>query len=271
MQIQFLDIDQIAASGQTFRWYKVSQGYVVVHKDQGLHVTQNKHQIKMNLLTQGTLEDWYDYLDLNRDYKSIRQSLYGKNPYLDEAMTYGEGIRVLNQDAYEMLVTFMISANNNMKRIKESVRLLSLRYGKKIFEFENQPYYSFPTKEALKDVSVKELRACGLGYRDKYVFELIEALNQGLNISKFHEFTDDDLRKALMAIKGVGEKVANCVILFGYQRRNGFPIDTWIKKVLFKHFDVEEKGLQKYVENFFPYEGGLAQQYLFYYGGVAKK
>ena len=266
-----IDLDQIANSGQTFRWYPASKGYVVIHEDQGMYIQQDKNNIEILPLTSAKIEYWENYLDLKRDYKKIQNLLKGKNDYLDAAMTYGHGIRVLNQDAYEMMVTFMISSNNNMKRIRESIRVLSQKYGRACCEYQGITYYSFPKKEALYDLSIEDFRACGLGYRDKYLYKFFGMLKAGFSLEALHQKNDKELKDALMTVPGVGEKVANCVMLFGFHRRNGFPIDTWIKKILLEHFPVKDENLQKYVSDFFPIEGGLAQQYLFYYGGVSKK
>lgn len=271
MKVSYLNIDQLAVSGQTFRWYSVSEGYLVVHKDQAMHIRQDGSDLDIKALTEGPIEAWHDYLDLQRDYKAIRSRLYGKNTYLDAAMTCGQGIRLLNQDAYEMVITFMISANNNMKRIKDSVFKLCQGYGKLICHFEGKDYYSFPSIYDLRALEIKDYRACGVGYRDKYLYEFVQEALGGLDVDAFHAYDDEDLKTALMKIKGIGEKVANCVLLFGYHRRHGFPIDTWIKKVLVGHFNVQEKDLKDFSKTFFPEEGGLAQQYLFYYGAVEKK
>jgi len=271
MILDYFDINQLAQSGQTFRWYPNKGGYVVVHRDQGMYISQAGKTVDILPLTEADLDYWLHYLDQGRDYGAIRQAFMGKNDYLDQAMAVGHGIRVLNQDAYEMLVTFMISANNNMKRIKASVSDLAKKYGRSIFTYEGETYYAFPTSNDLRDLSVEDYRACGLGYRDKYLHQCIQDLNSGLDIESFKDLGDCELLKALMTIKGVGQKVANCVILFGYQRRDGFPIDTWIRKVLLGHFDVGKEDLQAFAKENFPYEGGLAQQYLFYYGAVIKK
>jgi N-glycosylase/DNA lyase len=268
---KYLDLDQIAYSGQTFRWYPASKGYVVIHQDHGMHIFQEDNKIQMIPLTTVEKGYWEDYLDLGRNYEKIQNLLRGKNSYLDAAMDYGHGIRLLNQDAYEMMVTFMISSNNNMKRIKESIRILSERYGKPCLEFEGVTYYSFPKKEALYPLSIEDFRNCGLGYRDKYLYKFFAMLKSGFSMEDLHVKDDLTLKNALITVPGVGEKVANCVMLFGYHRRNGFPIDTWIKKILLEHFPVKDEDLQEYVADFFPIEGGLAQQYLFYYGGVSKK
>lgn len=142
-----LDLDQIAHSGQTFRWYSSPKGYVVIHEDQGMYIQQEGQEVDILPLTSADQGYWEHYLDWQRDYKKIQAILRGKNPYLDAAMAYGHGIRVLNQDAYEMMVTFMISSNNNMKRIKESIRVLSERYGKPCCQFEGINYFGFPKKK----------------------------------------------------------------------------------------------------------------------------
>jgi len=261
-----LNLEQIATSGQAFRWYKHQEGYVVVagHK-----------AVKMKQLDDGIeIEDednfWLDYLDMDRDYQSIIDIYKVKDDFLLKATDFGSGIRILKQDPFEITMTFIISANNNITRITSAIKLLSERYGDYIKTIDGIDYYDFPKPEQLINVSVEDYRACGVGYRDKYLYQLVkDILNQVVDLYALNTLSDSELKKALLRLKGVGEKVCNCIILFAYERYDGFPIDTWIKKVLIEVYQVKDNQ-EKFAEDYFKPYGGIAQQYLFYYGRTIK-
>lgn len=261
---------QIAESGQSFRWYPVEEAYIIVANHQVALLRQRGEVIEVTSL-HGSGNHWHDYFDLSQDYEHIIDSLKGQFSYLDQAIDFGKGIRILRQDAYEMIMTFMISANNNIKRITQSIQVLSERYGTLLCEYNGKKYYDFPSFQELQHVSINDFRDCGVGYRDKYLFEFIQALNHGLDMSQWHILNDDELKDALLRLKGVGEKVANCIMLFGYYRINQFPIDTWIRKVLIEGLNANPKALEDFVRQHFNKYGGMAQQYLFYYGRLGPK
>ncbi|MBN2794783.1 MAG: 8-oxoguanine DNA glycosylase [Clostridia bacterium] len=264
------NIQQIAESGQSFRWYPVKKGYVVVAFHQVIYLEQEAKKLTLEII-KGDDQIWHSYFDLDQDYNSIMSLLKGQFPYLDQAMVFGSGIRILKQEAYEMMMTFIISANNNIKRITQSILLLSERYGSLLCEYEGVKYYDFPTPEQLRNVSIEDYRACGVGYRDQYLYELIKTINQGHDISSYVSLTDSELKSALLRHKGIGEKVAHCIMLFGYYRINQFPVDTWIKKVLVEKLHANPKALREFIEHHFHEYGGVAQQYLFYYGRFEPK
>jgi len=257
-----LDIKQIADSGQTFRWYEREDYYVVVANHQVVSVKQLSDGIELD----DENPIWEHYLDIKRDYNLIMNHYRGKDDFLDAAIDYGSGIRILNQDPFETILTFIISANNNIKRITSSVLALSNTYGTYLKTIDGIDYYDFPTPEQLKGVSVEAFRDCGVGYRDKYLYDCVQdVINKSIDLQSINSLSDSELRMALMRLKGVGEKVANCIILFAYGRYEGFPVDTWIKKVLNEHYGID-KDYMSFVESYFKPYGGIAQQYLFFYG-----
>ncbi len=256
-----LNLKQIAESGQTFRWYPHNEGYVIVSNHQALFAKQLDDGIEIDS------EDdyWLEYFDIGRDYQEIIDYYKGKDVFLDEAMSYGSGVRILKQDPFEIIVSFIISANNNIKRIASAMERLSL-YGTYLKTIDGIDYYDFPTPEQLRDVTVEDYRKCGLGYRDKYLHQLIQdILDREFDPNKIICLSDKELKEALLRLKGVGEKVANCIILFGYDRTDGFPIDTWIKKVLNQKYNVD-KNEADFIKDYFDYYPGIIQQYLFFYG-----
>ena len=275
-EIENFDAKAIFTCGQAFRWYEESDGsFTTVHLGRVLNVLNEKDRV----IFKGTNlkefdEIWMDYFDLNTDYKEIRKVL-SNNEILPKAMEYGEGIRILNQNHFEMLISFIISANNMIPRIKKSIEVISMRYGKFICEDENRKYYSFPTVEALSRATVEDLREFAkVGFRDKRIFDTVNMiLNEKIDLDNFENLETDVLREELLKFAGVGNKVADCIMLFSYKRGEVFPVDVWIKRVMEELFIKEEtpvKKISKEADRIFGKYAGYAQQYLFYYGREEK-
>lgn len=275
-EIENFDAKAIFTCGQAFRWYEESDGsFTTVHLGRVLNVLNEKDRV----IFKGTNlkefdEIWMDYFDLNTDYKEIRKVL-SNNEILPKAMEYGEGIRILNQNHFEMLISFIISANNMIPRIKKSIEVISMRYGKFICEDENRKYYSFPTVEELSRATVEDLREFAkVGFRDKRIFDTVNMiLNEKIDLDNFENLETDILREELLKFSGVGNKVADCIMLFSYKRGEVFPVDVWIKRVMEELFIKEEtpvKKIAKEADRIFGKYAGYAQQYLFYYGREEK-
>jgi len=275
-EIENFDAKAIFTCGQAFRWYEEGDGsFTTVHLGRVLNVLNEKDRV----IFKGTNlkefdEIWMDYFDLNTDYKEIRKVL-SNNEILPKAMEYGEGIRILNQNHFEMLISFIISANNMIPRIKKSIEVISMRYGKFICEDENRKYYSFPTVEELSRATVEDLREFAkVGFRDKRIFDTVNMiLNEKIDLDNFENLETDILREELLKFSGVGNKVADCIMLFSYKRGEVFPVDVWIKRVMEELFIKEEtpvKKISKEADRIFGKYAGYAQQYLFYYGREEK-
>ena len=214
-----------------------------------------------------------DYFDLNRNYEEIKSKLSKVDNYMQESIKYGAGIRILNQDLWEMIISFIISANNNIPRIKKIIEKMSKEYGTEI-EFRNQTYYTFPTTEQLSRANIQDLRKLGLGFRDKYIYETTKIIKERkIDLVELQEKDTTSARKELLTLAGVGPKVADCILLFSTLKRfDVFPIDVWVRRVmnnLYIHNEVEEKVNKKEIkklakEKFGDLEG-IAQQYLFYW------
>ena len=274
--VENFDAKAIFTCGQAFRWYEEKNGsFTTVHLGRVLNVLNEDDKV----IFKGTnLEEfneiWIDYFDLNTDYQSIRKSL-ANNKILANAMEYGKGIRILNQNHFEMLISFIISANNMIPRIRKSIEVISMRYGKFICEDENRKYYSFPTVEELSKDTVEELREFAkVGFRDKRIFDTVNMIkNENIDLDSFENLETDNLREELLRFSGVGNKVADCIMLFSYKRGEVFPVDVWIKRVMEELFIKEEtpvKKISKEADRIFGKYAGYAQQYLFYYGREEK-
>ena len=275
-EIYNFDVKAIFTCGQAFRWYEESDGsFTTVHLGRVLNVLNDDNKV----IFKGTnLEEfneiWMDYFDLNTNYQEIRKTL-SNNKILANAMEYGKGIRILNQNHFEMLISFIISANNMIPRIKKSIEVISMRYGKFICEDENRKYYSFPTVEELSKATVEDLREFAkVGFRDKRIFDTVnKILNEKIDLDNFENLETDILREELLKFAGVGNKVADCIMLFSYKRGEVFPVDVWIKRVMEELFIKEEtpvKKISKEADRIFGKYAGYAQQYLFYYGREEK-
>mgnify|MGYP000883132569 FL=1 len=275
-EIDNFDAKAIFTCGQAFRWYEESDGsFTTVHLGRVLNVLNDDNKV----IFKGTnLEEfneiWIDYFDLNTNYEEIRKTL-SNNKILANTMDYGKGIRILNQNHFEMLISFIISANNMIPRIKKSIEIISMRYGKFICEDENRKYYSFPTIEELSKATVEELREFAkVGFRDKRIFDTVNMiLNEKIDLDNFENLDTDTLREELLKFSGVGNKVADCIMLFSYKRGEVFPVDVWIKRVMEELFIKEEtpvKKISKEADRIFGKYAGYAQQYLFYYGREEK-
>ena len=275
-EVENFDVRAIFTCGQAFRWYEESDGsFTTIHLGRVLNVlNENGRVIFKGTNLEEFNEIWMDYFDLNTDYKEIIKEL-SKNEILANAIEYGKGIRILNQNHFEMLISFIISANNMIPRIKKSIEVISTRYGKLICEDKNRKYYSFPTIEELSKATVEELREFAkVGFRDKRIFDTVNMiLNEKIDLDNFENLETDILREELLKFSGVGNKVADCIMLFSYKRGEVFPVDIWIKRVMEELFIKEEtpvKKIAKKADKIFGKYAGYAQQYLFYYGREEK-
>lgn len=261
--------------GQCFNFHKEEDGsYTAVFMEKIINVL--KLDDTSFLIRNISLEDFndifYDYFDLGLDYEAIKEEI-AIDPVMEKATDYGYGIRILNQEVFETTISFIISANNQIPRIKKAVRIISERYGNFLGEYKGRKYYSFPTPEVLMKVKPEDLREYArVGFRDKRIVEASRMIYEG-HLEEANDLDTEDLRKRLIELPGVGPKVADCILLFAYHRRETFPVDVWIKRVmetLFIKKEVPKKQVDDYARKYFGENAGYAQQYLFYYGREEK-
>jgi len=266
INVENFNIKQIADSGECFRWNKIEENkYRGIIFNNVCEVTQNDNEILIDGIEDIDLIK--DYFDLNRNYQEIME-VYKADEILKKAMDFCYGIRILNQDKFETLISFIISANNNIPRIKKSVEKISEKYGKKII-YNNETYYAFPTPEELSKTTLEELRECGVGFRDKYILKACQQIVSGeINLEEISQLETEKAKKELLKITGVGPKVADCILLFSMKKADAFPIDVWVKRImenLYIKQEVTLKEIEKYSKKKFGKYAGIAQQYLFYY------
>ena len=266
--------------GQAFRWHvEEDDSYTAIHKSKVINVKRDGKDIIFSNTNMEDFENiWYDYFDLGRDYGEIKKEL-SKDPILNEAIKFGEGIRILNQEPYETTISFIISANNQIPRIKRSIELISQKYGESIGSYNGKEYFSFPSSEILASIDEKELEDnCKVGYRAKYIVNTSKMIkNKEIDLDKLFQLPTETAKEILMRLPGVGPKVSNCILLFSLDKNEAFPVDVWVKRVMENLYFNENTSIKKisaYAEENFGSLGGFAQQYLFYYArelGIGKK
>lgn len=270
------ELKDIFECGQCFRWNEEKDGsYTGVIKDGVINVKKQVEEIIFTGKCQNDLKETVEnYFDLNRNYEEIKEKLSKIDNYLKTSIDYGKGIRILNQDLWETIISFIISANNNIPRIKGIIERISKKYGNEI-QWKGNKYYTFPTTEQLKDVTVEEYRKLGLGFRDIRLYETThKILEKEIDIDKLKTNSNTlEVREELLKLSGVGPKVADCILLFSELKRfDTFPIDVWVRRVMndlyIKEADeskVSKKKIEDLAETKFGDLKGLAQQYLFYW------
>ena len=255
---QDFNVNQTLNCGQIFRYNIEGNKAIVYSKDKMAVLTTQNDKIT---IASKDIAYFENFFDLKTDYSKIKKELK-KDTFLKQAVDYGYGIRILNNDAYEMIISFIISANNNISRIKKSIEYLCVNFGKNMGE-----YFAFPTIEELKKASVKDYEKAGLGYRSTYMFETVQNLTEK-DIQNLKAMNKQDQLNFLVSLKGIGEKVANCVMLFGLNVKDVFPVDTWINKV-YNHLtnsnNKNRKQITKELTERYKNLSGYAQQYFFYY------
>ena len=265
------NIEEILECGQCFRFEKIeNMHYVIVAYNKVLNIKQIDEKVEFYPCTKEDFENiWTSYFDLKTDYKEIKKQLENDET-VKKAIEYAEGIRILNQEPFECLISFIISQNNRIPMIKQVIKNISEKYG-----VEDGDYYLFPKIEELKKATAEELKLCKTGFRDKYILDAIENIDSGnLKLEELYNISSEDAKNELLKIKGVGTKVADCVLLFSLKKNDVFPTDVWVKRVM-EHFyfngeDTPIKQIHSFAKEKWGDLAGYAQQYLFYYARSEK-
>ena len=255
---QDFNVKQTLDCGQIFRFQIDGDVAIVNSLDKQAKLISKENEIE---IITGDVEYFEQFFDLNTDYSKIKKLLQN-DKFLTKAVDYGYGIRILNNDAFEMLISFIISANNNIPRIKKSIEYLCANFGENKGE-----YFAFPTLKQLKRATVEDFKSAGLGYRAEQMYATVQRLTND-EIEELKTKTKEEQFNFLLSLKGVGEKVANCIMLFGLSVKDVFPVDTWINKVyndITKTNETNRKKITQELTNRYKELSGYAQQYFFYY------
>lgn len=270
------ELKDIFDCGQCFRWNKEVDGsYTGVFGNNVLNVSkQGKDVIFKGICEEDIETTCKKYFDLDRNYEEIKDKLSKIDEHMKKSIEYGSGIRILNQDLWETIISFIISANNNIPRIKGIIERISKKYGNEII-YNGKSYYTFPTVEKLSNAKVEDLRGLGLGFRDIRVYETTHMiLDKKVDLKELEQEEDfNKVRETLLTLSGVGPKVADCILLFSTLKRwEAFPIDVWVRRVMNELYiqnedetKVSKTQIEKIAKEKFGNLAGIAQQYLFYW------
>ena len=261
VELEHFSLDKICDSGQCFRMRKLGDGHFsMVAGDQYLEMYQKDGVVDFCCSQEEFICYWVLYFDLDTDYEAYMDAANPRDKYLKAAGEMGSGIRILQQDLWEVIISFLISQQNNITRIKKCIENICREFGEKKISSTGVEYYAFPTAQALAKATEEQLQECNLGYRAKYVLDTARRVVFGDFIpDKLYDMKYQSARKELLQLYGVGEKVADCICLFGLHQLEAFPVDTHIRQVLDEHY---KRGFpnRRYSDC-----KGVMQQYIFYY------
>ena len=273
--IDSFKLEDIFECGQCFRWDKQEDGsYIGVIKNGVLKVSKQGKSVAFEGVLEGDINSIvYDYFDLETNYNDFKDRLSKIDDNMKRSIEFGNGIRILNKDLWEMVISFIISANNNIPRIKGIINRISEKVGQKV-TWNGKDYFLFPSPEELSKLSVADLIALGTGFRDKRIYNTIQMIiNKEFNLDSLIKIkSTEEIRNELLKLDGVGEKVADCILLFALHRFDTFPVDVWVRRVmnvLYIHNEdeakVNKKQIREVAYSLFGEIEGIAQQYLFYW------
>ena len=266
-EIPHFDLSEICDSGQCFRMERQSENdFAILAGERYLKASQNGQCVTFYCTEEEFEGFWRNYFDLDTDYDAYVKAIDPEDLFLTDAAALGGGIRILHQDLWEMIVSFLISQQNHILRIRRCIENICWRYGEERTASGGITYHTFPTAEALSRATEEELRECNLGYRAKYVLDTARKAAAGeISLSAIRSMTYPEAKKELLQLYGAGEKVADCICLFALHHLEAFPVDTHIRQALEAHYP---DGFPKE-----RYQGmeGVMQQYIFFYELIKPK
>jgi len=275
--IRDFNITHIFECGQCFRWNREDDGsYTGVVKNKVINVLQQENTVEFNNINTDDYDIIKNYFDFDTDYETIKNTL-NTDEIMAEAIKFGEGIRILNQEEWETMISFMISANNRIPMIKKVIENLSVSFGDYIGNYRGKDYFSFPTAERLSAAPVERILECKAGFRAPRIKEAATRfLYEKDKIYNIKNMSYNEGLAYLKTYKGIGDKVANCILLFSMKHFDTFPVDVWVRRVmqtLYVSKETKDADIRKFAENKFGKYSGFAQQYLFFYArenGIGK-
>lgn len=275
--VKDFNINHIFDCGQCFRWNKEEDGsYTGVVGNKVINVSQKDDSVSFDNIIKDDFENINYYFDLDTDYTDIKNKV-NVDDIMAEAINFGQGIRILNQDEWEIMISFMISANNRIPMIKKVIDNLSTSFGDYIGSYKGKEYYSFPTAKQLADAPLEKIIECKAGFRSERIKSAaMRFLDEKEIVYNLKNKSYDEGLEYLKTYNGIGDKVANCILLFSMKQFDTFPVDVWVRRVmqtLYVDKNTKDKEIRQFAENKFGKFSGYAQQYLFYYArekGIGK-
>ncbi len=263
-----INLKDTITCGQIFRYIEENDNsYTIILSDRVVNIKEDNNCLLVKSNVEKDLEKVVrDYLDLNRDYELLNRKLVKNDESLSEIINNCSGFKIINQPKFECIISYIISQNNGVPQIRNAVNNIATKYGKKVI-FEGKEYYLFPSAEDLKDVTIEKYRDLKVGFRDKYIYQIVKKINNNeFNINLINEMNSFDAMNYLMNNKGIGEKVSSCILLFSYSRLDVFPIDTWVKKFMKDTYNIEGiDNIKKFTKEKYGSYTGLIIQYMFHY------
>ncbi len=250
--------------GQIFRFILENNSYIIILEDRIIKITEDDKYFYVYSSNENNLKEVVEsYFGLNIDYDSINKTLLSNDITLKNMIDNCIGFKIINSPKLETIISYIISANNNVRNIQNSVNLMSKYCGKKII-FENKEYYLFPTLEKLKKLSIENLRSFKLGFRAENIYNFIQRITL-TDINNINNMNTKEALDYLMSFKGIGLKIASCILLFGYHRFDVFPIDTWVKKYMSDTYGLKDtKKIEEFTKEKYKEYSGLVIQYMFH-------
>lgn len=264
--INDLDLDNTICCGQIFRYEKLEDdSYIVILKDRVVKLKYVDNKLYIDSNNMNNIENVIrEYLDLDRDYINIIENIKECDDILGKYLDKSIGLKMIKQDPVECIVSYIISQNNSVRNIKNSLDLISYKFGDKVI-FLDKEYYLFPSIDKLSKISLEEFRECKVGFRDRYLVDIIsDIVENRLDINYIFEMNSEDSLRYLMSFRGIGMKVASCILLFAYGKYDVYPIDTWVKKYMDVNYGIkDEKKIKDFCKEKYGKYSGLAIQYMF--------
>lgn len=268
IKVENFNLKDTVTCGQIFRFTEeIDNSYTIVLKDRVVNLKLEDEDLIVDSNNMNNIEEVIrNYLDLDFDYETINKELISIDKNNKVIIDACKGLKMINEPREEVIISYILSANNRVPQIRKTLDNISEKYGEKVV-FRDKEYYLFPTIEKLKEVTVEDYRNCKAGFRDKYLYEIVEKINsKEFDINSIDNMNSVDSLEYLMKNNGIGEKVASCILLFGYHRFDVFPIDTWVKKYMKEKYNLEKvKDIREFMKEKYGNNSGLIIQYIFNY------
>lgn len=264
LKVNNFDLKSTITCGQIFRYEEeLDNSYTVILSDRVINIYQKDDYIYFTSNKEDKLKEVIiRYFDLDFDYESINKELISNNPELTDIINYSKGLKMINEPKLEVIISYILSQNNRVPQIKKTLDNISKEAGEKVI-FNKKEYYLFPSLDNLKKLSVDDFRRLKCGFRDKYLYDFIHS---DFDIDKLETMSSKDALDTLISMKGIGEKVASCILLFGFHRFDVFPIDTWVKKYMKDEYNIDTvKEIREFSKSKYKEYSGLVIQYMFNY------
>lgn len=263
-----IDLKSTIECGQIFRYEKNIDGtYNIILKDRVVNIKKENNNLIIKSNNEENLNEIItEYFDLDRDYNQINKFLIEKDNSIKDIIDSLDGFKIIKQPRLECIISYILSSNNGVPQIKNSLDLISEEYGQKVI-FDEKEYYLFPSIDKLKDVKIEDYRKLKTGFRDKYIYEIVQNIyNKNFLIDEIDKMDSTSAMEYLMKNKGIGEKVSSCILLFSYSRLDVFPIDTWVKKYMKDKYNIEGiDNIKKFSYEKYKDYSALVIQYMFHY------